>query len=78
MDKVKATCAPTQRRIDSSAFVVKVSAKQTFDDPKGGTHVVTEVCHIAEGAFGAVSKAGPILIQCRVCCYSGQTITRLV
>lgn len=33
-----------------------VAAKHTFDDPRGGTHNVTDVCHIAEGAFGAVNK----------------------
>jgi len=33
-----------------------LSAKHTFDDPQAGTHVVTEVCHIAEGGFGMVTK----------------------
>jgi|Transcript_30156 AP2-associated kinase len=35
---------------------LRVSAKHVLDDPRGGKITVSEVCHLADGGFGAVVK----------------------
>jgi len=55
-----------------------VAAKYSFADPRGGRHDVTEVCQLAEGAFGAVSKvrdgSGKEYAVKRISCQEGVQI----